>query len=257
MRRIFERLLRGTTLRRALPAEFRGQQLYLTPDARLAYLFRSLARAEKRLLESARELVGSGDVVWDVGANCGVFAIAAAVLSGARGFVLAVEPDPFLARLLGQSGDLLKAPDARLEIVQAAVAEAPGSSAFKIALRGRAASWLDGSEPSSQAGGTRSSLQVEVTTLDALLEKRRVPTLVKLDVEGSEVRVLKGATHLLSEVRPVLLLEVSSICRQEVGSLLRRHRYQLFDAFTNPSDRLRLDEPAENTLAIPGRPAQG
>lgn len=255
LRRLLELAFRGTRLRRSLPAEFRGQQLYVTPDARLAYLFRSLGRAEKRLLEAARELVGSGDVVWDIGANCGVFAVASAVLAGSRGSVLAVEPDPFLADLIARSKDLLKAPDARLDVFRAAVAGAPGSASLRIAQRGRAANWVEGSEPSTQAGGERSRLNVEVTSLDALLDRYRAPTLVKIDVEGSEAHVLAGADRLLSDVQPILLIEVSQPCREEVAERLRRHRYQLFDAFINPADRLRLDSPVENTLAIPGRVA--
>ena len=38
LRRLLERLARNLVLRRSLPAEFRGQPLYVSPDARLAYL---------------------------------------------------------------------------------------------------------------------------------------------------------------------------------------------------------------------------
>src|SRR5690606_20269304 len=100
LRRLLERLTRGAVLRRTLPAEFRSQTLYVSPDARLSYLFRSVGRTDRRLLEWARERVGPGEIVWDVGSNCGVFGIAAAVLAGKDGRVLAVEPDPFLAGLL-------------------------------------------------------------------------------------------------------------------------------------------------------------
>jgi hypothetical protein len=46
---------------------------------------------------------------------------------------------------------------------------------------------------------------------------------------------------------------VAEPSRAAVGALLHRGRYRLFDAFTNPSDRLHLELPVENTLAIPGR----
>lgn len=251
-RRLLERAVRGTVLRRTLPAGFRSQPLYVSPDARLAYLFRSLGGAERRLLEWANELVGPGEVVWDVGANCGVFGIAAAVRAGSTGSVVAVEPDPFLADLLARSRDALGARDAGFDVVRAAVAERSGTSSLHVSARGRAASWLDGSRPSTQTGGSRGRQSVEVVTLDELLRSRRPPTLVKIDVEGSEARVLTGAERLLGEVRPTLLVEVSSAVAGTVGRILEANRYQLFDARMNPADRTRLDLPAPDTLAIPG-----
>jgi FkbM family methyltransferase len=257
LRRLLERVARESVLRRSLPAEFHGRTIYLSADARLAYLFRSVGGAERRLLEWARELVGPGDSVWDVGANCGVFALAAAVRAGRTGSVVAIEPDPFLAALIRRSADRLGAPDARLEVVEVAVAEKPGRAGLHVARRGRASNWLTGSSPSSQAGGSRTRVEVELATLDGLLEHREPPTLVKIDIEGSEARALGGADRLLGEIRPILLMEVSARCREEVAKRLKSNGYQLFDALTNPGDRLRLDLPAADTLALPGRLLSG
>jgi FkbM family methyltransferase len=239
-------------LRKTLPGGFRSQPLFVSPDARLAYLFQSLGTAERRLLEWARELVGPGEVVWDIGANCGVFGIAASVLAGPSGSVLAVEPDPFLADLLTRSREALGAREAAVEVVRAAVAERAGKASFHVSARGRAASWLDGSRPSTQAGGSRGAAQVDVLTLDDLLRGRRNPTVVKIDVEGSEARVLDGAERLLGEIRPTLLIEVSGAVAEKVGRRLHANHYQLFDARLNPADRTRLDVPVHDTLAIPG-----
>ena len=82
LRRMLERAVRGMVLRKTLPGGFRSQPLFVSPEARLTYLFRSLGRVERRRLEWARELVGSGEVTWDIGAQCGVFGFAAAVLAG-------------------------------------------------------------------------------------------------------------------------------------------------------------------------------
>lgn len=252
LRRLIERAVRGMVLRRTLPGGFRSQPLFVSPDARLAYLFQSLGRAERRLLEWARELVGPGEIVWDIGANCGVFGFASAVLAGPSGTVVAVEPDPFLADLMTRSRDALGAHEASVEVVRAAAAEKAGRSHFHVSARGRAASWLAGSHPSTQASGARAATQVEVVTLDGLLAGRRPPTVVKIDVEGSEARVLAGAERLLGEIRPTLLIEVSSHAAERVGRLLKANHYQLFDARLNPADRTRLDLPVHDTLAIPG-----
>jgi hypothetical protein len=170
---------------------------------------------------AAQELVGVGDAVWEVGSASGEFAFAAAILAGSSGSVLVIALDRGRAERLRQAADRLEAPDARLDVLDAG----PG-------------------------GG-----RVDPSELDALLGRHRPPTLVKLDLAGPPVRPFGGADRLLSEVRPILLVEVAEPARDAVGAALQRHRYQFFDAFTNPADRLRLDRPAATTLAIPGRPA--
>jgi len=66
------------------------------------------------------------------------------------------------------------------------------------------------------AGGTRSSCLVPLLTLDLLLQDRRPPDLIKIDVEGAEVAVIDGARQLLETVRPTVLIEVSSTSAKAV-----------------------------------------
>jgi FkbM family methyltransferase len=250
LRALVERMVRGMVLRRKLPSDFRSQTIYVSPDARLSYLFRSVGRTDHQLLEWVRERVKPGEIVWDIGSNCGVFGIAAAVTAGASGGVLAVEPDPFLAGLLRRSRERLESSHARFDIAEVAVAEQPGRGVLHVAARGRAANWLAGSRPSTQARGKRFEVDVPVVTLDLLLVDHSRPTLVKIDAEGSEGRILSGARRLLREVRPTLLIEVSATA-DEIASCLHENGYQLFDAELSPGDRRPLESPALNTLAIP------
>jgi hypothetical protein len=61
--------------------------------------------------------------------------------------------------------------------------------------------------------------EVEVTTLDAFCEKERLirVDLVKIDVEGSELALLKGAEQTIRRFRPVLMIEVNPSTLQRVG----------------------------------------
>lgn len=52
------------------------------------------------LMRWAEDHVEEGDIVWDLGANQGIFSICAAHQAGAAGGVVAFEPDPFLVSLL-------------------------------------------------------------------------------------------------------------------------------------------------------------
>ena len=63
-------------------------------------------------------------------------------------------------------------------------------------------------------------------SLDDLLDRFGPPSLVKIDVEGAEVEVLRGATRLLKEVRPVFYLEIGSEEEAECKAILSEARYR-------------------------------
>jgi FkbM family methyltransferase len=189
--------------------------------------------------------------VWDVGANVGLFAFAAAFAAGPSGRVLAVEADDWLAGLLERSARGIPATHAPVETLAKAVADVAGAVELCIAKRGRAGNHLRCVSGSTQSGGSREVRQVGAVTLDGLLSRSPAPHLVKIDVEGAELLCLRGAGTLLAKVRPVLLCEVAEENAEEAGALLRGHRYTLFDAEIPAGRRRSLDRPVWNTLAIP------
>lgn len=251
LRRLLERLSRHRVVRRRLPRAFGSRTLYVTPDAALRLWLPGLGRFDPQLLDLAAELVAPGDRVWDVGANVGLFAFAAAHRAGRRGEVLAIEADDGLTALLHRSAAGGVPDAAPVEILTAAVADEVGLARFAIAERGRAGSHLAAAGGSTQTGGVRERRPVVTVTLDWLLARRPPPTVVKVDVEGAEAACLRGAERLLAEARPKLLCEVTDANGAEVGAILARHRYRLFDAAAPPDERRELDRPVWNTLAIP------
>src|SRR5205085_1451274 len=69
---------------------------------------------------------------------------------------------------------------------------------------------------------------VEGVTLDGLLQKHGRPGLLKIDVEGAEILALRGATRLLADARPRLLMELHGQGRaREVEAILRSAKYNL------------------------------
>ncbi len=250
-RLFLERLSRRVVIRRRLPPALGGHRIYVTPDASLRFWRRRIEETDPLLLELATELVEPGDSVWDIGANVGLFSLAAAVRAGSDGAVLAVEPDPLTAGLLRRSSAGLPATCAKVVVVEAAVADNEGTAEFAIASRGRAASHLAQVRASSQAGGVREAVRVAATTLDGLFRLYPRPSLVKIDTEGAELLCLRGATRLLGEARPRLLCEVGAANGPEVGALLSGHDYVMFDASLPKPQRVPLAVPAWNTLALP------
>jgi FkbM family methyltransferase len=219
-------LSRGRSFWRRLPPEFGDAPLKVTPDAALSFLRPGPSSFDPMLFRLCDNYVISGQSVWDVGANVGIFALAAA-RRGAR--VLAIEPDPWLYSLLCATKDHRKNQACVLEPLCVAIAAAAGTADLAIARRGRASNFLQDFSGRSDAGGVRETRLVPVLSLDLLLSGHDPPALVKVDVEGAEAAVLSGSRKLLSEVRPTILIEVGRSTRANVIETLASADYQVFD----------------------------
>lgn len=251
LRLLLEGASRGVVLKRALSLPSGNIRLLVTPASALAYWRRNVASVDPGLLASAIETVRPGMVVWDIGANVGLFAMASASLAGRSGHVLAVEPEESLASLLRRSSALNAGRIADVSVLAVALASSVGIRRLCVAQRGLAASHLEGTSGSTQAGGIRESRPVVTVTLDWLRDSFPHPDLVKIDVEGAELECLQGAERLLATDRPTLVCEVGASSQQAVAELLHRHRYELYDGAQPRAERQRLELPPWNTIAIP------
>lgn len=251
IRSLAERLARGRSVWRRLPAACGDAGLFVSGDARLRNLLPGPAAFDPSLLAQASACVRPNAAIWDIGANVGVFAFAAAGIAAGRGRVLAVEPDPWLFGLLQRSRQANRGKAlAELELLCAAVADRPGVARFHIAARGRASNALAGLG-NAQTGGVREELLVPIVTLDQLLEATFPPDLVKIDVEGAEAAVLEGGRRLLTEVRPRLLVEVAERNADRVGAILRAAAYRLLDAADPARGLPEVARAVWDTLAVP------
>jgi len=132
--------------------------------------------------------VRPGDVVVDVGAYVGLYAVCAAKRVGVAGRVVAFEPDPANYTLLRAQVELNHVED-RVEVVQAAVTSLDGTVPFILG---------QGSESSITRAPNAGSFPVRSIRLDSFFSERRVD-LLKVDVEGSEEFVLRGGAGLLGD----------------------------------------------------------
>jgi FkbM family methyltransferase len=250
IRQIAERLSRGVLLKRRLPQSVGGLPVYVSPDSQLKYLKPGAVAFDTALLRLAQEHVSEDAVIWDIGANVGIFTFAAAGLApGAQ--VLAVEADPWLAALLRRTVALPEYATRRVAVLSAALSDRNGTAEFVIARRGRASNYLADAGGWSQAGGVRERLHVPTLTLDTLLQQFPQPTFVKIDVEGAEVMVLRGAARLLQDARPTLYVEVGRENAAEVSRILHSFDYRLYDSTKPLRGQTALGACVADTLAVP------
>jgi FkbM family methyltransferase len=251
LRAIAERLSRGRSFRYRLPKIYGGCRMVVTPEAGLRYWFPQRAlRADRSLLQNAAETVKPGGVVWDVGANMGLFSFAAAGLAGPRGRVYAFEPDMVMVRLLRRSARLNPGA-APVEVIPCAISDSLALARFNIAARSRTSNFLEGFGM-SQSGGVREVETVVTLTLDWLAAQLPPPDVVKIDVEGAELGVFRGAAQLLKTRRPVLIFEMKDASWDEISRSLGALGYTLYDSDLPAAERQPLTEPSFNVLALPG-----
>lgn len=145
-----------------------------------------------------------GSVFYDIGANVGFFTAIAARLVGGGGLVYAFEPVPENARWIRLNAGLNRLGNVR--IVRKAVSESSGSAQLWLAAYSGGSALASAAKP-PDAGKT---LAVETVCIDDVVfsEWRAVPSVVKIDVEGAELNVLRGMSRTLREVRPVVVYEI-------------------------------------------------
>jgi FkbM family methyltransferase len=165
-------------------------------------------------LALVERLLPEGGVFLDVGANIGVFAVAAAIRVGKGGRVVAFEPDQRTRRLLAANLERHRVADI-VEVRSEAVGEVSGVRNFRSYENGTVSGF--GAAPETfQPGRLLDEVPVGVVTLGDAVEGPA--DMVKIDVEGFEAEVLAGARSLLDRSPDaVLLLEFNPASMRSAG----------------------------------------
>lgn len=194
--------------------------LYLQDELALRYALGQ--HFEPDVCEFFRNVLKPGLVVFDVGANVGQFTLLAAKRVGTAGNVHAFEPAPEEYRKLSANVSLNGFSNVLLNHV--AICDRVGETVLRTAGPGLGLyNSLGKPLVSSQIG----DISVPCTTLDCYVQARGVPRvdLLKVDVEGAELGVLRGAAHLLSPSdAPVIVCEFSDLTGTDMGHSTRELR---------------------------------
>ena len=134
-----------------------------------------------------------GSVLFDVGAAVGYYTLLAAPLVGPEGRVVSFEPDSKNAAFLRKHVAVNRFTN--VDVHQTAIGDRNGQAQFS-----------GGTGTGTGRLTERGNFTVSLCTLDEVVRHTRMPTHIKIDVEGAELRVLHGARNLLATAKPTLFL---------------------------------------------------
>lgn len=163
-------------------------------------------------IQSLRAYVQPGEVVIDIGANVGFFTKRFAKWVSGGGFVIAVEPEPSNFRQL-QRGLKSSGTAAVVRTIQGVAAEQHGTLKLMV-------------NPGHPGDHRIAPEGVDVTafTVDELVQNEQAARicLMKIDVQGAEERVLRGAQETIKRDHPAIFIEIDDQALQQMGSSAER-----------------------------------
>jgi len=168
---------------------------------------------EKEQAAMFTKTIRRGDIVYDIGAHFGFYSLIASRAVGNQGRVYAFEPDPYNCNVLRQHVLLNKITNVTL--IPAAISHRCGKSKFTYGS-GTGIGHL-----SEQ--GEEGDIEVDTFSIDQLIREKVIlpPNVIKIDVEGAEMSVLKGASHTINLHCPIIFVSIHEASRSEEIDAMR------------------------------------
>jgi FkbM family methyltransferase len=190
------RLFWGSKMAIALPA---STDIYLTGG-----------KSHPSEIRLARFMIGNlkqGDHFLDIGAHYGYFTLLARELVGGNGKIISFEPSSESFELLSENVRDI----ANISARQMAVSHANADLVFyEFPNQYSEYNTTDIAQFEKESWFDRSLLRevhVPATTIDEITDASFTPAMIKIDVEGGELDVIKGGQHFLTAARPVIAME--------------------------------------------------
>ncbi len=210
------------------PYRFAGGILYVDITESPMMLARVLGAFEVEKHKAVKTFLKPGSAFIDVGANKGDFALLAAKISGGSGKVLAFEPESTNCHWISES--IAANHYSNISLYEMALSDEDGEAALFLGKKSGWHTLLPG-QPARDQG----VVNVKVRRLDSLLEEQHFTApigVIKIDVEGAEMRVLQGASKTLdANPQVVLLIDLHpqlSVDQKQVCDFLRQKGFSIF-----------------------------
>lgn len=243
-RRALFRLFRSTYFRRTVTFDGAAFEAFVSPGSNLRFLDPRGVTVDAVHRRFIRDWVDDDAVVWDIGANLGLFAMPAAIRAH-RGRVIAFEPDADLVAALLRSLRLPRNAALNVSVHALAVSDVDGTASFQISRYSRALNKL-------QAVGQLAAQElrtVPTKRIDTLAESLAPPSVLKIDVEGAEMLVLAGGEQTIARHRPAILIEGPRQLSEPMSAFFGKLDYVMLDGTS--SDTKPIASPVWDTIAVP------
>jgi FkbM family methyltransferase len=198
------------------------------------------------------KLLQPGDVVLDVGANIGYFTLLSASIVGKSGRVISFEASPQIFTYLSSNLSLNESEN--VESFCAAVGDKNGQVEFFEADD----SHLGLSSLRHLDNNNSKRIMIDMIELNCFAENFPKVQLVKVDVEGGEMRVFQGMQKILERDNPFLVFEVTDVMLKELGSSknellnwLSDRSYKIFQISNNTICPIPKGSGQFNALGVP------
>jgi FkbM family methyltransferase len=241
--------------------EIEGSKMYLDPNAKGAMRvalqsYIQFSGKERITTELFRQSIKQGDVVVDLGANIGYFALLASRLIGNEGKVYSFEPEPNNYNLMVKNIELNDYKNIVSE--QMAVSNINGISKFYIANAEVGAHTLREHHANSyfmsNEGGDY--INTPTITLDEYFRNKKLPDFIKMDIEGAEMLALMGMDKIIqtnkdlkiiSEFYPSAMREMGCSPIDFLRTLKNKYGFSIMaiDELRNPSNQCLKVTPEE------------
>ena len=209
-----------------------------------------------------KSILKSGDVAIDVGANYGLYTYNLSNAVGDNGFVYAFEPIPYTFRTLNRIIKLFRLNN--VQLINKGCSDSKGKIKFSVPLQengtisaGLAFIDMDEKNRSTRLNKGEHSgtitIESEIVKIDDLNYKN--VSFMKVDVEGAELMVLKGAIKTIKKSRPVVMIEIEDrwiesydIKRKDISNFFSELNYQTHYYFNKKLIKCDINYTKSNNL---------
>lgn len=202
-------------------------------------IFRSIyvnGKYDPNMIVVLKSFLKSGDTLIDVGANCGYISLPLTKTIGSTGRIVAIEPSTRDYKRLTENIALNKLSEV-VKPVKLAMGDRIGHKTMLIASEERSGSNTLGMKFAFQGIEKETTEDVNVSTIDNVVNMENITqvNVIKLDVEGSEVRCLEGAKDTIAKFKPTIVISVngdalahSKRSIEQLEKILKDYNYEVF-----------------------------
>jgi FkbM family methyltransferase len=208
-------------------------RMHLDPEDMVSRVILESGEWEPGSWKMMAEHLAPGATLVDVGAQIGYYSLKAAALVGSGGHVIAVEPNPdTIARL---RANVAASGAGVVAVAPVACSDAEATLDLFAAPESNTGETSLSKANASQTGAVAHTYKVRARPLDDIVREAGLARVdvIKIDVEGAEYLVLKGAQQTLDRFHPMILVEIIDRQLQEMGAssaqlvaLLEAHGYR-------------------------------